>query len=121
MTLGKFRPSKNLDGSANWKIAGQDSYNTIAEHNGDMYFDMKDGLYDEIMNNYDLTYQDMFEDFNTVALDKAISEGKAIRFSHNPELAEYAGSFTDQEWKYWQKNGDYIFLREEGGFWYAEK
>ena len=45
MTLGKFRPTINPDGSENWKIAGNDSYNVIAHSNGDMYFDMKDGLY----------------------------------------------------------------------------
>ncbi len=78
-------------------------HNVIAEKNGAMYFDMKDGLYDEVMKIYNLSYQDMFEEFNTVALDKAIREGKMIRFTHNPELAEYAGSFTDQEWKYLKK------------------
>ena len=121
LTLGKYRPSKNIDGTDNWKVAGPDSYNVIAEKNGNMYFDMKDGLYDDVMDNYKLSYQDMFDEFNTSALDKAIDEGKTIRFSHNPELAEYAGSFTDQEWKYLQKNGDYLYLREEGGFWYAER
>lgn len=63
----------------------------------------------------------MFDEFNTVALDKTISENRAIRFSHNPELAEYANSFTAQEWRYLQDKGDYLYLREEGGFWYAEK
>ena len=121
LTLGKYRPSKNIDGTDNWKVAGADSYNVIAEKNGNMYFDMKDGLYDNVMENYKLSYQDMFDEFNTTALDKAISEGKTIRFSHNPELTEYAGSFTDQEWKYLQKHGNYLYLREEGGFWYAEK
>lgn len=48
-------------------------------------------------------------------------ENKTIRFSHNPELKEYAGSFTDQEWKYLKKKGHYLFLRKEGEFWYAEK
>lgn len=103
LTLGKFRTSKNIDGTDNWKIAREDSYNVIAEKNGDMYFDMKGGLYDEIQKNYNLSYQDIFDEFNTAALDKAISENKVIRFSHNPELSEYAGSFTDQEWKYLQK------------------
>ena len=121
LTLGKFRPSINDDGTENWKVAGHDSYNVIAENNKDMYFDMKDGLYDDVMENYNLSYQDMFDEFNTVALDKAIEEGKTVRFTHNPELAIYAGSFTEQEWKYLQEKGGYLYLREEGGFWYAEK
>ena len=52
LTLGKFRPSKNIDGTENWKVTG---------------------------------------------------------------------SFTDQKCKYLQKHGDYLYLREEGGLWYAEK
>ena len=121
MTLGKFRPTINPDGSENWKIAGADSYNVIAHNNGDMYFDMKDGLYDATLDNYNLSYQNMFDDFNVPALDKAASEGKTIRFSHNPELREYAGTFTDKEWKHLQEEWGYLYLREEGGFWYAEK
>ena len=121
MTLGKFRPTVNPDGSENWKIAGADSYNVIAHKNGDMYFDMKDGLYDATLANYDLSYQNMFEYFNVPALDKAASEGKTIRFTHNPELKEYSGSFTDKEWKHLQEKWGYLYLREEGGFWYAEK
>lgn len=95
LTLGKYRPTIEIDGTENWKIAGPDSYNVIAEKNGDMYFDMKDGLYDNVMENYNLSYQDMFDEFNTAALDKAISDGKTIRFTHNPELAKYTGTFTD--------------------------
>lgn len=97
MTLGKFEPSINSDGTKNWSIAGEKSYNTVAQKNGDMYFDMKDGLYDATLDNYNLSYQNMFDDFNVPALDKAASEGKTIRFTHNPELKEYAGSFTDKE------------------------
>jgi hypothetical protein len=41
----------------------------------------------------------MFDDFNVPALDKAASKGKIIRFSHNPELGEYAGTFTDKDWR----------------------
>ncbi|CDE43725.1 putative uncharacterized protein OB3369 [Clostridium sp. CAG:411] len=121
MTLGKFRPTINPDGSENWKIAGNDSYNVIAHSNGDMYFDMKDGLYDATLDNYNLSYQNMFDDFNVPALDMAANAGKTIRFTHNPELKEYAGTFTDKEWKYLQKKWGYLYLREEGGFWYAEK
>ena len=121
MTLGKYRPTINSDGSENWKIAGDDSYNVIAQKNGDMYFDMKDGLYDVTLDKYNLSYQNMFDYFNVPALDKAASKGKTIRFTHNPEMKEYAGSFTDKEWKHLQEKWGYLYLREEGEFWYAEK
>ena len=120
LTLGKYRPTINADGTENWKIPGPDSYNVIAKKDNSMYFDMGKE-YDIAMDKYDLTYQEMFDYFNVPALDEAASTGKVIRFTHNPELPKYKGSFTELEWKYLQEKYDYLYLREEGGIWYAEK
>ena len=35
-------------------------FERVAQKNGDMYFDMKDGLYDATLDNYNLSYQNMF-------------------------------------------------------------
>ncbi|QAA33526.1 hypothetical protein [Clostridium manihotivorum] len=58
ITLGKYRPTINSDGTENWKIPGPDSYNTIAKNDGHMYFDMG-SAYDDAMNKYELNYQEM--------------------------------------------------------------
>ncbi|MPQ31910.1 hypothetical protein E4V42_10735 [Clostridium estertheticum] len=120
MLLGKYRPTINADGTENWKIPGPDSYNTLAKNDGNMYFDLGSD-YDVAMTKYKLSYQEMFDYLNVPALDDAASVGKAIKFSHNPELPAYKGSFTELEWKYLQDKYDYLYLREEGGFWYGEK
>ena len=120
ITLGKYRPTINVDGTENWKMPGPDSYNMIAKKDNSMYFDMG-SAYDDAMKKYGLTYQEMFDYFNVPALDDAASNGKIIRFSHNPELPAYKGSFTELEWKYLQEKYGYLYLREEGGIWYAEK
>lgn len=118
--LGKYRPTINADGTENWKIPGPDSYNTLAKNDGNMYFDLGSD-YDVAMTKYKLSYQEMFDYLNVPALDDAASVGKTIKFSHNPELPAYKGSFTELEWKYLQDKYDYLYLREEGGFWYGEK
>ncbi|MDU1937860.1 MULTISPECIES: hypothetical protein [Clostridium] len=120
ITLGKYRPTINVDGTENWNMPGPDSYNMIAKKDNSMYFDMG-SAYDDTMKKYGLTYQEMFDYLNAPALDDAASNGKVIRFSHNPELPAYKGSFTELEWKYLQEKYGYLYLREEGGIWYAEK
>lgn len=103
MTLGEFEPSINSDGTENWSIAGERSYNTIAQNNGDMYFDIKDGLYEEIQTRYNISSNEMFEKFNMPAINKAIEENKIIRFSHNPNLNKYKNSYMYLEWSYLKK------------------
>ena len=120
ITLGKYRTTINTDGTENWKIPGPDSYNVIAKKDNSMYFYMG-SAYDDAMKKYYLSYQEMFDYFNVPALDEAASTGKVIRFTHNPELLKYKESFTELEWKYLQEKYDYLYLREEGGIWYAEK
>jgi len=121
MTLGKFEPSINSDGTENWLIAGERSYNTIAQNNGDMYFDMKDGLYEEIQTRYNISSNEMFEKFNIPAINKAIEENKIIRFSHNPNLNKYKNSYMYLEWSYLKNECQYTHLIQKGEYWYAVK
>jgi RHS repeat-associated protein len=119
ITLGKYRPTVNKDGTQDWTIPGPDSYNTLAKKDGHMYFDMG-SEYDVTMKKYNLEYKDMFDYFNVPALDDAANAGKAVRFTHNPESPAYKGSFTEMEWKYLQDNHGFTYLKEEGGFWYGQ-
>ena len=121
LTLGKYEPSIKEDGTKDYEHPSPNSYNMIAERNGDMYFDMKDGLYNETLEKYDLSYQEMFDYFNVPALDLAASQGKSIRFTVDPESDDRIGTFTEKEWEYLQEKWDYSYLIEEGGFYYAEK
>lgn len=77
--------------------------------------------WDEIVNNYDLSRQEMFDMFNVPALDDAVNSNMKIKFSHDPTLPEYAGQFIDDEWKYLQCKYGYKTLKLEGGFWIASK
>lgn len=61
----------------------------------------------------------MFDYFNVPALNDAVSSGKKIQFSHNPN--ERVGSFLNQEWEYLKKEHGFTDLIEEGGMWYAER
>ena len=119
LTLGKYEPTIEPDGTMNYSKPAPNSYNVVAEKNGDMYFDMKDGLYDQTLNDYSLDYQEMFDEFNIPALDEAASAGKNIRFTVNPELAH--GTFTEMEWQYLKKNYGYKYIIRKGDFYYAQQ
>jgi len=106
ITLGKY-------------TTGSDSY--IAKAGNDStYFDLGNE-WGNIQKKYNLTDDEMFNYFNKPALDDAVKNGKAIQFSHKPNLQEYKGSYLEQEWNYLKNEYGYSILIEgEGGIWYAK-
>lgn len=119
LTLGRYRPTIDADGTEIWDIPGPDSYNTIAKKDGHMYFDMG-SAYEETMKKYNLSSKDMFKLFNAPALDDAVMSGKKIRFIHDPEAEENKDRSIYQEYIY--LNDKYKFnIVKEGEFWYAKK
>ena len=81
LTLGKYAD----DATSYTKKAGNTSY-----------FDMGDD-WGNIQNQYKLSDAEMFDYFNKPVLDKALSSGQTIRFSHNP--LRDAGALG-MEWDY---------------------
>ena len=120
MTLGKYRPSINSDGTENWEVAGPDAYTKIADNAGNTYFSLGTE-WDDITNTYNLDSQgkSMFEYFNKPALDKAVESGKTIRFSHDPN--GYGNCALKWEWDYLQNKHGFNNLDKIGDFWYATK
>ncbi len=105
MTLGKY-------------TSGSDSYTKMA---GDTtYFNLGDE-WAEIQKTYDLSDDDMFDIFNVPALDDAVSSGKKIRFSHDPENPKNATGAFKKEWEYLKNKHGYSEAIKEGDFWYATK
>jgi hypothetical protein len=102
MTFGRYTKDSN-------------SY-TIKAGKDSSFFDLGDD-WNIIKKKYDLTDKEMFEFFNVPAIDNAISNGKTIRFSHNP--LNYKTGALPQEWEYIKsvlgKTDADLFL--EGGFW----
>jgi len=116
MTLGKYRPSYNPDGTQNWLIPGPDSYTIKA---GDTtYFDLGNKTWYEIKNQYGLDDYDMFRLFNIPALDDAVNAGKTIRFSHDPRL--FRKCALEWEWNYLKEKHGFIDITQEGDLWYGE-
>ena len=76
--------------------------------------------WNRIKQKYDLTDSEMFEYFNKPVLDEAISNGKSIRFSHNP--INYRTGALVEEWEYIKtilgKSDSNLYF--EGGFWYVK-
>ena len=113
MTLGKYVPGE--DGKP-----APTAYTEMAKKTGDTYFDL--GMqWGEIEEAYTLTDTDMFDLFNTSALDKAVQEGKTIRFTHNPKLDIYRRSALADEWRYLKSKHGYTDLKPKGDYWYAVK
>ncbi|HLR78443.1 MAG TPA: hypothetical protein VK062_05260, partial [Burkholderiaceae bacterium] len=68
---------------------------------------------------YKLTDDQMFQLFNKPALDRAVSEGKVIKFTHNPE--DFPDSSLDREWDYLKDNYGYKHIKHsKDGYWYAK-
>ncbi len=107
MTLGKY-----FDGTIE-----SGSYVARAEVTGDTYFSLGT-QWDDISGAYGLTDKDMFNLFNTRALDDAVAQGKTIRFSQNP--MEWSGTALGDEWNYLQSNYGYTRLKQIGDYWYAK-
>ena len=111
MTLGKYVPGE--DGKP-----APTAYTEMAKKTGDTYFDL--GMqWGEIEEAYTLTDTDMFDLFNTSALDKAVQEGKTIRFTHDPTIREYRDSALAKEWQYLKSKYGYMRVEPEGDYWYA--
>ena len=111
MTLGKY--IRNPDG-----IVSPKSYTEMAKSTGDTYFDLGT-QWEEIKEAYNLSDKDMFDLFNTNALDEAVSQGKTIRFSQNPSA--YGDCALKDEWTYLKEKYGYTDLIKEGDYWYAYK
>ncbi len=108
MTLGKY-----FDGTIE-----SGSYIARAELTGDTYFSLGT-QWNDITQAYGLSDREMFNLFNTRALDDAVMQGKKIRFSQNP--LDWSGTALGDEWSYLQHNHGYTDLIEMGGYWYAIK
>ena len=108
MTLGKY-----FDGTIE-----SGSYVARAELTGDTYFSLGT-QWNDIAQAYGLSDKEMFNLFNTRALDNAVMQGKTIRFSQNP--LDWVGTALGDEWSYLQHNYGYRDLIEMGGYWYAVK
>jgi hypothetical protein len=108
MTLGKY-----FDGTLE-----SGSYIAKAGSTGDTYFSLGT-KWDDIKEAYGITDKDMFEIFNKSALDDAVSQGKTIRFSQNPN--DWKGTALADEWSYLQKKYGYSNLIKEGEYWYGIK
>ncbi|MDO5414170.1 MAG: RHS repeat-associated core domain-containing protein [Bacillota bacterium] len=108
MTLGKY-----FDGTLE-----SSSYVARAELTGDTYFSLGD-KWNDIKNTYGLSDKEMFDIFNTRALDDAVMQGKTIRFSQNPK--EYPNSALEDEWEYLQGKHNYHDIIKKGEYWYAIK
>lgn len=111
LTLGKYFADSNGNPTP-------DAYISKAQSTGDMYFDLGQE-WNEIKTQYSLTDNQMFDIFNKPALDDAVSSGKGIRFSQNPE--NYNGSALWDEWVYLQNEHGFKRLVREGEYWYAVK
>ena len=118
MTLGKYEPTIRADGTRDFSVPGPGAY--IVKAGNTTYFSLGTE-WDKITDTYclDEAGQNMFDYFNKPAIDDAISTGKEIRFSHNPE--EYGECALKWEWDYLQEKHGYFALEKKGGFWYAKK
>ncbi|MCI5822086.1 MAG: hypothetical protein MR010_03525 [Lachnospiraceae bacterium] len=107
MTLGKYFNGTIESGS----------YVARAELTGDTYFSLGT-QWNDITNAYGLSDMEMFNLFNTRALDDAVRQGKSIRFSQNP--LEWKGTALGDEWSYLQSKHSYTRLKKIGDYWYAK-
>ena len=107
MTLGKY-----FDGTIE-----SGSYVARAELTGDTYFSLGT-QWNDITKAYGLSDKEMFNLFNTRALDDAVRQGKSIRFSQNP--LEWKGTALGDEWLYLQSKHGYTRLKKVGDYWYAK-
>ena len=111
MTLGKY-----IHGEGG--KPAPEAYTEMAKKTGDTYFDLGT-RWGEIKDVYTLTDTDMFDLFNTSALDEAVASGKTIRFTHDPRLLSYERSALADEWRYLKSKHGYTKLEPGGDYWYA--
>ena len=120
MTLGKYEPTIRPDGTQDWSTPGPNSY--ISRAGDTTYFSLGDD-WNKLTEAYNLDSRglQMFEAFNKPALDDAVAQGKAIRFSHDPKLEKYKKSALRWEWDYLHEQYGYPEPVKIGEFWYAIK
>lgn len=109
---------KVIDGTKNFLIPGSNSYTVKA---GDTTYFSLGTEWDNIIDTYslDAAGKNMFDYFNKPALDDAVTAGKEIQFSHDPEA--YGECALKWEWDYLQERYGYFALEKRGDFWYATK
>ena len=120
MTLGKYEPTIRPDGTQDWSTPGPNSY--ISRAGDTTYFSLGDD-WNKLTEAYNLDSRglQMFEAFNKPALDDAVAQGKAIRFSHDPTLKIYEDKAIRWEWDYLKERHGYKGLKPKGGYWYGIK
>ena len=120
MTLGKYEPTIRPDGTPDWSTPGPNSY--ISKAGDTTYFSLGDD-WNKLTEAYNLDSRglQMFEAFNKPALDDAVAQGKAIRFSHDPTLKIYEDKAIRWEWDYLKERHGYKGLKPKGGYWYGIK
>ena len=113
-----FKKVSGFSGEWKQRTIESGSYIARAELTGDTYFSLGT-QWNDITQAYGLSDKEMFNLFNTRALDDAVMQGKTIRFSQNP--LDWSGTALGDEWSYLQHNHGYRDLIEMGGYWYAIK
>ena len=116
MILGRYEPTVRADGSVDYSVPGENSYNMVAQREGASYFDMgKD--WDDLKATGKYDDARLFEHFNAPALDEAEAAGKQFVFLQDPQ--EYSKKALGKEWQYLKKKHGYTRLIPKGGRWYA--
>lgn len=115
LILGKYTPTIK-DGVEDWKKPGPDSYVTLANNEKATYFSLG-SEWDSLKIKYDLTDDEMFDNFNIPVLDDAVTLNKEIKFTHNP--LDYKGAIL-KEWQYLKNTHGYTRLKQIGDFYYAK-
>ncbi len=116
MILGRYEPTIRGDGSVDYSVPGENSYNMVAQREGASYFDMGED-WDLLKSTGKYDDDRLFEHFNAPALDEAEASGKQFVFLQDPR--DYLGKSLGNEWLYLQEKHGYNYLAKIGGRWYA--
>ena len=116
MILGRYEPTIRGDGSVDYSVPGENSYNVVAQREGASYFDMGRD-WDDLKGTGKYDDDRLFEHFNAPALDEAEAAGKQFVFLQDPR--DYLGKSLGNEWLYLQEKHGYNYLAKIGGRWYA--
>lgn len=118
MILGRYEPTVRADGSVDYSVPGENSYNMVAQREGASYFDMGED-WDDLKATGKYDDDRLFEHFNAPALDEAEAAGKQFVFLQNPE--KYSQKALGKEWQYLKEKHGYTRLKFIGGRWHAIK
>lgn len=114
--MGLHNPESDTLVLGRWIENSEESYISVAQRANAMYFDMGVDGFNYVTNTYKVPADDMFEFFNEPVLDKAIAEGKSIRFTHDPDARQ--NSFLWLEARYLE-SFDYMISPDGKGGWIA--